>query len=116
MATITIDGLQIDDVISWETIEETSVSTPSWINVSNPSDLVDENVWSRSVERITFLCRLNDDDKWTLEQSANGMSTVTLDDRGTEMTVWIARITSKYDAKNNWSKPWLVEVELIVVP
>ena len=118
MAIIILDGLTLYHVIGLDTSEKTSVSVLEFVNKATPS--VREEIWNRKPEVITIVCRESDDDKWTIEQSANGLASVVLNEDGSTTTVWIARIRSHYEYKKTLKDimtvtPWLMEIELIVV-
>lgn len=111
---VTLNGLTLTRLLNWEDEETTTVAVHGWINEATIANNFDTNVWNRELTRIVLTCRVNDCDKNSIETSANGLTTVTLNDSGTAYTVWIYRISAKYKASECWLAPWLLEIELIV--
>jgi len=118
-AVVTLGGLRLNHIIDWGTSEDTSVSILELVNKATPS--VKEEIWNRKPEVITIICREDDTNKWAIEQLANALASVVLNEDGTPTTVWIARIRSHYEYKKTLETvamaitPWLMQIELIVV-
>jgi len=118
---ITLGGVQLYHVIGREASEDTSVSILELVNKATPS--VKEEIWNRKPEVITIICRADDTDKWAIEQKANALASIVLNEDGSTTTVWIARIRSHYEYTKTTKAvptvfgitPWLMQIELIVV-
>lgn len=111
---VTLDGTTLSHILDFLSEETTSVSIHGWVNEGTVSNNVDTDVWNRELERIFINCRVSDDDKDTIETSADGLATVTLSVNAVNYTVWIHRIGSHYEGDINATLPWRLDIELII--
>src|SRR3972149_7589438 len=111
---ITIDGNVFEHIIDTMFGETKSVHKPEFVN--NPSPIIDDAIWNRSVLKVTYTIRLTDNEKWILDQLLFGHALVNLTDAtyGINNDVWVQNIKASYSAKENWEKPWEYEISLFI--
>jgi hypothetical protein len=105
-------------VIEFSCDETNNPSLPKWINQSPD---IDKTVWTKSFLEMNYTLRCSDAEKYALEQLQLLHSTVHLYDE-TYITdpwlyfeVWIKEINATYAGNEDFSKPWRIELKLIVV-
>lgn len=114
MTNITLDGNDYDHIIDADFTEKQLVALPDWVNEEMPD--VDTNVWTRQVAIITYMLRVNDEEKYTLDIILLEHSYIKLTDNTYGLTnedVWMRSLEAEYDGKTNWANPWLLTIELV---
>jgi len=115
MTSIVLDGNEYDHIIDTDFTESKLVHLPEWIN--DPTPDIDTNLWTRKIGVITYTLRVTDSEKWTLDQLLAGHIKFDFEDPTYDIKAlsWMKSINAEYEADINWSKPWRVTVELIVI-
>jgi len=113
--TITLDGNEYTHIIDTGFSEIKEVQLPEWINDEMPD--IDTSVWNRSPLKITYLMRVTNAEKWTLDQILLGHQKVYIEDTtyNIRADVWLMGIEAIWEADINWSKPWRIEIELVTI-
>ena len=113
--TVTIDGNPLIHIIDTNFVEISQVSVPDWIN-ENPE--LDTNIWSKKPFSIVYIARVTDAIKWALDQLLVAHNSITLIDTiySINDSVWIRSINARWEGNIDYTSPWLLEIELIVIP
>jgi len=111
--SVSVNGIYYDHIIDVEFSESKTVSLPEWINDSIPD--IDTNVWNREVIKITYVMRVTDAEKWTLDQLLINHAFISLVDDIYEKKaiVWVKSIEAVWEGNINWNDPWRITLTLI---
>ncbi len=114
MTNIYINDIVYDYVIDTNFGEIKTVSTPEWIN-QNPE--IDTNIWTKKPLIIVYTLRVTDAEKWALDQLLTAHQQVFIEDDTYSIyaSVWVRNINSTWAGNENYSNPWLLEIELVVI-
>lgn len=117
MNSITLNGNTYTHIIDTEFIEVTRVHLPEWINIAGDPE-INTNVWNEGVLKITYMLRVDDANKWELDQMLEGHIPIHLLDThyGIDGDVWLQKITAIYERRLNNTKPWRMIIEFIYIP
>lgn len=112
--TVTIGGNTLIHIIDTLFSEINSVAVPNWINQSVE---LDTDIWTKKPLHVTYVLRCTSAVRWALDQLLTGATSTTLVDDIYSLndTYWVASINVRWGGDVHWSKPWIVEIELINV-
>ena len=116
MASITFDGSTYNYIIDVLFSETNAPALPEFINDTTPD--VDTNIWDKSPFYITYIMRVTNAEKWTLDQVLTGCATIVLTDNTyglTNIDVWCIRISAIWQGRINHNYPWEITLELVQV-
>lgn len=114
MSSIYINDVAYDHIIDTAFSESKTVATPEWIN-QDPE--LDTNIWSKKPLIIIYTSRVTDAEKWALDQLliAHQQTYMEDDTYNIYASVWVRSINSTWEGDVDYSNPWLIEIELVVV-
>lgn len=114
MSSIYINDVAYNHIIDTSFSKSSIVSIPEWIN-SAPE--IDTNVWSKKPLVIIYTLRITDAEKWALDQLLIAHQKIYIEDDIyiIDADVWIRSINAKWKGDIDWSNPWLLEIELVIV-
>lgn len=112
--TVEIDGNALTHIIDTNFGEEKNVSAPDWIN-QDPE--IDTNVWSGTPLIIVYAARVTDAIKWALDQLLIAHQKIYMEDDTYNIIaeVWVRSINETWEGDVDYSNPWLLEIELVVI-
>jgi len=112
---ISIDGNYFSHIIDSLFNEKNDIPEPDFVN-QDTIDL-DINVWNRDLLSVTYVIRMSTAGRWLLDQLLIAHEPINLTDvkYGINGNIWIKTIREKWDGEINWSKPWQVELNLIII-
>lgn len=107
---------ELNHIIGTEFMEMKRVMLPEYIN--DPTPDIDTNVWNEGAFKITYMLRVDDANKWELDQILEGHVPVSLTDAfyGISGNAWLQKITAVYEKRINSAKPWRMTIEFIYIP
>jgi len=114
MTSIYIDGKAYDHIIDTSFVNTSQVTAPDWVN-QNPE--IDTNIWTKKPQSIIYTLRVTDAEKWTLDQLLTAHRQIYIVDETYDVyaSIWIRSINSKWEGNINWTNPWLLEIEVVVI-
>lgn len=110
--SITIDT--VGNLLEFDSTESNNVAVPSWVNQSPD---IDNNVWTRKIEEITYVVRLSDLDYKKLRDLQNFHALLTYNDDvfgKVDEQCWINNLEAEYAGDENSALPWKVTLTLVV--
>ena len=110
--SITIDT--VGNLLDFNSTESNNVAVPSWVN-QNPD--IDENVWTKKIEMITYVVRVSDSDYKKLRDLQNSHALITYNDDvfgKVDAQCWINNLEAEYSGNENFVLPWTVTLVLAV--
>lgn len=98
--------------VSYDHVSKSTL--PKWIN---ELEAINTKVWNRNIQRISYVLRVSDIEKWKLDQLLKQHRTVTIRDIPSEhyFMVWIISMGVELESKVNAKYPWKVTIEVISV-
>lgn len=110
---VKINDVTYDYIIDTEYTGFDDSHLPEWLN--NNAD-INDNFWNKKTKKISYTLRLNDSQKWEIEQLLKAHSYIYLYDdiQNKYFIVMITSISSKYIIAENYLYPWMLTVDLIV--
>jgi len=115
MVSITLDGNDYDHILDVVFMESETVSLPEWINDATPD--IDTNVWNKKPLIVKYILRVNNAEKWVLDQILTGHAIIKLTDNTygiSNQDVWMIDIEAIWAGDINWTDPWEIEITLLM--
>jgi hypothetical protein len=89
-----------------------NVALPQWLN--KPESL-DSRIWNNNVQKITYIIRANDLEKYQLDKLLKSCSYIMVYDEtyNRYFLTWFTSIKSSWEGNKNYSLPWKIEIKFI---
>lgn len=114
--TLIIDGNNFAHVLDASFSETNTIFEPELINQGTVE--FDTGLWNRSPLGINYLIRMSSAGRWLLDQILIAHTKVNLTDEKYDINdyVWLKIIKITWNGNTNWSKPWEVELTMMLIP